>query len=179
MGMKAWLIIAVGALCFVIGWLVHGGAPCPEVTGGGGDTTTTIVVHDTVRDTVWRDSIRIRTISKTKTVRDTIWVSNKAETVLAGPVEGEGNFFIEPNGDMNCISAEYHVNGAYIKPEFCSEHFPKDLPDDIVGTIEYEPAPDTTKTIKIPVQKPAYTGLWAGAAFVTGVLLAILIGGML
>ncbi len=174
--MTKWLIVAVGVLSFVIGWLVHGGAPCPEVTGGAGDTTMTVAVRDTVRDTVWRDSIRIRTISKTKTLRDTVWLA-KTDTASGG--DPDSGFMIEEDGEMNCISAEYHVNGAYIKPEFCSRYFPKELPDDIRGTVDYEPAPDTTTTIKIPVQKPDHTGLWAGAAFVTGVLLAILIGGML
>lgn len=90
-----------------------------------------IVVHDTVTVEKIRNQIVVKSVPvvQYERIRDTLKEINDTE---------------------NCYSVnETMKDGAYIKAEICSRVFPKIKPLDLSGKIEYLPAPDTVRTIKI------------------------------
>jgi len=138
----------------------------PTLVQGRETTTVTITLRDTVRDTIDREKIVVRQVPKIIYVYDS---TASKESII--------------QDTSTCYSFEQtEKDGAYIRAEMCSDSLPKKKPLDLIGSIVYRGAPDTSKSTfrvdtltrikQTPTMKDWKTYVIAGLALITVSLLA-------
>jgi hypothetical protein len=136
-----YIIIGLFLIALIIFLLNNKNGCSPsEIKSGKSDTIITkIFVHDTLRDTVTHDSIRVLPIIK---YRDT--VTQAVVTVM--PADSSMKNFI-PDTTICYSIQRIEKDSAFIGVMVCSDSLPRREPLDLNFNIKYLPAPKTQLTI--------------------------------
>jgi hypothetical protein len=135
-----WSIIALGALFAVLAFIVSnkGCSPTPEIKTGKADTVTIrIPVHDTIRDTVPHDSIRLVPVIRYRDTSTNMIVTTKPDS--------SGKYV--PDTSTCYEVSRVEKDSASIEVAVCSDSLPKRKPIDLSFNIKYLPPPKIQTTI--------------------------------
>jgi hypothetical protein len=153
---------------FIFGLLLGGGAvhSCEQGRAPRTDSTTAVMVKPapTIHDTIYRDSIRVRTVvvQTVRVVRDT--ASGALQRVLVAD-------------SAVCYSVCRDTAGNHVEADFCSAVFPRERPADLRADILFRAAPCSSRTVtlKTTVVKPG--PLFSDWRFWAGCVAMLAVGG--
>jgi hypothetical protein len=153
---------------FIFGALLGGGVvhSCEQGRAPKTDSTTAVVVKPapTIHDTIYRDSIRVRTVvmQAARVVRDT--ASGALQRVLVAD-------------SAVCYSVSRDTAGNHLEAAFCSGSFPRERPADLRADILFRAAPCSSRTVtlKTTVVKPG--PLFSDWRFWAGCVAMLAVGG--
>jgi hypothetical protein len=130
------LVILFGLLAFVVN--NKGCSPTPEIKTGKSDTVITrIFIHDTLRDTVPHDSIRLVPVIR---YRDT-----STNSIITTKPDSSGKYV--PDTSTCYEVSRVEKDSACIDIAVCSDSLPKRKPLDLSFNIKYLPPPKIQMTI--------------------------------
>jgi hypothetical protein len=137
-----WSVIGLIILFAVLAFVVtnkNGCSPAPEIKPGKSDTVITrIFIHDTLRDTVPHDSIRLVPVIR---YRDT-----STNTIVTTRPDSSGKYVPDTTGVCYTVN-RVEKDSACIEVAVCSDSLPKQKPIDLSFNIKYLPPPKIQMTI--------------------------------